>query len=165
MHDLYYLTEGMTAETELEVIRQAGAIMVAIVTAIGAIALGILNRARQHSKNAREHAQVAAENSRVIVGEVKNSHTTNLREESDERHRELIEKLEQVIEVQAEQGEVQAEQGRAIHALDKGLGGVRDDVRELRSNVEKERARIRDLEDTRPRGSRPAPRTHRKDHT
>lgn len=155
MHQMHLIADGMTAETELEVIRQAGAIMVAIVTAIGIVAVAILNRARQHSKNAREHAQVAAENSRVIVGEVKNSHTTNLREESDERHTELIEKLERVIAVQVEQGD-------AIHELRRDVGGLRGDVREVRTNLEHERSRIRDLEDTRPRGSRPG-RPHRKD--
>jgi len=155
MHQMQIIADGMTAEAELEVIRQAGVILAAFISAVGVVLVAIINRARQHSKNAREHAKVAADNSRLIVDEVKNSHTTNLREESDERHGELIEKLERVIAVQAEQGE-------AIHELRRDVGGLRGDVREVRTNLEHERSRIRDLEDTRPRGSRPG-RPHRKD--
>lgn len=156
MHYLQALADGMTADAELEVIRQVGAIIASFVTAIGLVAVGILNRTRQHTKRAGDNAEAAAANTAVIRAEVKNSHSTNLRDEFDERHMQIMETLEHVVQQQREHG-------NSIRSLDRGLGGLREDVRELRSNLEHERDRIRELEDTRPIEPRPTRRASRKD--
>lgn len=58
-------------------------ILVAIVGTAGLILVALIgNRARQHAKATRD--------------QVENSHTTNLREEADDRHRELVRRLEGV---------------------------------------------------------------------
>jgi len=164
MHYLQILADPMmSSEAELEVIRQVGAAVVSIVSAIGIVAVAILNRTRQHTKQTRDNAESAATNaataainSEVIKAEVKNSHDTNLREESDERHKVLMSTLELVVRTQQLQG-------KSIHSVQRDVGGLRGDVRELRSNLEAERERIRDLEDTHPHAKKPTRHASRKD--
>lgn len=87
-----------------------------IVALVGAGVLGIRRRVKR------------------VQAQVENDHTTNLREEQDERH---------------------AENSRALHwlvgtvkTLVRDVGGIRQDLRDLRADVRHERDRIDDLEET-----------------
>ena len=66
------------------------------------------------------------------LDQVKNSHTTNLREEGDERHDELVALVSAVINTQATQGY--------------DIGGIRSELRTLRDDDSEQRKRILDLE-------------------
>ena len=103
------------------------AVGVATVTAIigpafMAILAAILNR---KIKNIRSDTA-------QTLDQVKNSHTTNMREEGDDRHDELVALVRDVIGTQTTQT---AE-----------IGGIRSELRALRSDDSKQREMIRDLE-------------------
>ena len=66
------------------------------------------------------------------LDQVKNSHTTNLREEGDERHDELVALVSAVINTQAAQGH--------------DISGIRSELRTLRDDDSEQRKRILDLE-------------------
>lgn len=136
------MTVAAAIQTEVVLIQQVGAVAIAIITVIGGVMVALLNRTRQHAK-------VAAANSTVVKNEVKNDHTTNLRDESDERHSEIITTLRQVLETQKVHG-------REIGNLHKSVGGIRDELRGMREDdrqqreeLDEERGRIRALEDAR----------------
>lgn len=140
-------------ETQVTLIAQIGGVAVALITVIGGIAIAVLNRARQHAK-------VAAENSAVVKNEVKNDHTTNLRDESDERHAEILAEIKSVREVQSNQGRQIAGLNKSVGGIRDELRGMRDDNRQVRKELDEERGRIRRLEDTQPtRGTRRTPKT------
>ena len=75
--------------------------------------------------------------------QVENSHSTNLRDDQDDKHAELVELVKAVIGAQKSQG-------AEIGGVREELRGVRRDVSDLRGELGVERERIRDLEDTRP---------------
>lgn len=62
-----------------------------------------------------------------VQAQVENDHSTNLREEQDERHAELI--------------------SNQKHAA-RDIGGIREEIRGMRKDIRRERERIDDLEDT-----------------
>lgn len=62
-----------------------------------------------------------------VQAQVENDHTTNMREEADERHTENTTTLQTIV---------------------RDIGGIRGDLRALRSDLTHERDRIDDLEDT-----------------
>ena len=103
------------------------AVGVSIVTAIVgpafmAILAAILSRKIKHIRS--DTAQT--------LDQVKNSHTTNLREEGDERHDELVALVSAVITAQTAQGY--------------DIGGIRSELRTLRDDDGEQRKRILDLE-------------------
>lgn len=154
------MTLAATIQTEVVLIQQIGAIVVSIVTAIGIIMVALLNRTRQHAK-------LAATNSAVVKDEVKNDHTTNMRDESDERHGEIIATLRELSATQQQMLETQKVHGREIGNLHKSVGGIRDELRGMREDdrqqreeLDEERGRIRALEDARtPTAATPRRRT------
>ncbi|QOC24404.1 hypothetical protein IC744_14055 [Microbacterium hominis] len=62
-----------------------------------------------------------------VLSQVENDHSTNLREEADERHNENTTTLRTIV---------------------RDIGGIRGDIRALRDDLTHERDRIDDLEDT-----------------
>lgn len=80
------------------------------------VAAMIANRGRQHSKAART--------------QVENSHTSNLREESDDRHAEIMGAIQEVKTDQA---------------------GMKSDIRGIRRDIGRHSDQLRDLEKTQPR--------------
>jgi len=97
-------------------------ITVVIGPAFMAILAAILSRKIKHIRS--DTAQT--------LDQVKNSHTTNLREEGDERHNELVALVSAVINTQATQGY--------------DIGGIRSELRTLRDDDGEQRKRILDLE-------------------
>lgn len=88
----------MNDPAAVEAIRQVGAVVGVLITVVGTL-LGILiDRGRRHAKAARE--------------QVENSHETNLRDESDERHGENVSRLSTL-----EDGQLQ---------LRKAVGSIQD---------------------------------------
>lgn len=69
-----------------------------------------------------------------VQDQVENDHTTNMREEADERHAENRVALQWLV--------------GTVKNLVRDIGGIRQDLRDLRSEVRHERVRIDDLEDT-----------------
>ncbi len=70
-------------------------ITVALITAGGVLLAAAVTAppawlAARRSKHARDDAKQARADAAVIKNEVKNSHTTNFREENDDRHAEVI---------------------------------------------------------------------------
>jgi uncharacterized membrane-anchored protein YhcB (DUF1043 family) len=78
---------------------------------------------------------------------VVNSHSVNLRDDLDEKFDGLAGLVKELAS-RVEQGFTHV----AVETMEirKEVGGVRHEARELRANLETERNRIRDLEDTRP---------------
>jgi len=66
-------------ELQLELIKQLGAILVALTILTGTVVTVLANRARTHAKAARY--------------QVENDHKTNLRDEQDQRHRDNTSRL------------------------------------------------------------------------
>lgn len=92
-------------------------IWIALIAAGAAVvSAAIANRGRQHSKAAR--------------AQVENSHPTNLREESDDRHAEIMQSLQEVKVDQA---------------------GMKSDIRGIRRDIGRHADQLRDLEKTQPR--------------
>lgn len=69
-----------------------------------------------------------------VQAQVENDHATNMREEADERHAENARALHWLV--------------GTVKTLVRDLGGIRQDLRDLRADVRHERDRIDDLEDT-----------------
>ena len=97
-------------------------ITVVIGPAFMAILAAILNR---KIKNIRSDTA-------QTLDQVKNSHTTNLREEGDDRHSEIVALVSAVINTQAAQGH--------------DISGIRSELRTLRDDDSEQRKRILDLE-------------------
>jgi len=128
------------------------AVAVAIVSAIASVMvagftfLGVLvSRSNGHAKraaaiatSAATNASSAARDASAARAQVENDHTTNLREEQDERHGENTSKLDAVLSAL---GEVRAD-----------IGGIRSDVRQLYRQDARTADRITDIEQTIPKG-------------
>lgn len=117
----------------------AEALGVAIVTAVVGPAVllvlgALLNRKINHLSAA---TQAVKSDTKQTLNQVQNSHTTNLREEGDERHGELVALVTTVLNVQKAQ------------AAD--IGGIRSELRDLRKDDAGQRDRLLDLEKTQPR--------------
>lgn len=69
-----------------------------------------------------------------VQAQVENDHTTNMREEADERHQENSRALRWLV--------------ATVQTVVRDIGGLRQDLRDLRGEVRHERDRIDDLEDT-----------------
>lgn len=69
-----------------------------------------------------------ADDAREARVQVKNTHTTNLREEGDERHGEIMDKLEALAETQTEQG-------RNIRGVRKEIGLLHEADRQVRREL------------------------------
>ena len=102
-------------------------IWVAIVSTAGLVVVALIaNRTRQHAKAARN--------------QVENDHDTNLRVENDTRHTENVGTLESILRSQ-----------RAIHSTQKG---IKADIRQIRTIVDRHAEQIWELEKTQPRPGR-----------
>ena len=110
---------------------------------LGTIATLVLG-ARLNSKVNRNAHNVAA-----IRDQVVNDHTTNFREEGDERHSENSTKLDTILARQVEQGDE--------------IKGLRKSVGRLFERTDAHTDQIHDLELTQPRGRFAPPARHRGD--
>lgn len=100
-----------------EAVTALGAVIVAGFTLIGII----LGRTSSHAK-------AAARDSAIARNEVKNSHTTNLREEQDERHGVLIKLFSEVSHTMQSMTEKQDSMSRHIDTMASDQKGVKRDI-------------------------------------
>jgi hypothetical protein len=98
----------------------------------------------------RRDVKKVASDTREVKEQVTNSHTTNMREEGDERHAALMRELKTIRTTQSSHG-------RQIASLDRAQRGMRRDIGRLAdADVEQVRAdhrlgeRLTDLEKTQP---------------
>lgn len=141
-------------------------VLAALVTTVGTVivaALGVLaalvTRSNGHAKRAAAIAASAAKDAKAARVQVENDHTTNLREEADDRHSSTVVSFGRVLD--------------AIDETRKDIGGLRGEVRAVRADVstlygrtDTNRERLDSLEDTIPKGhpawastNRPTPQT------
>lgn len=114
--------------------------MIAIITGLFGVLGILLNRTRQHSKGAR----VAAEATRE---QVENDHTTNLRDDNDEKHRELVDMFA-TLSKRVDDGfhGVRAD----VRGQNREIGRLKDEQSNLGRKIEKLDERIDDIERTVP---------------
>lgn len=131
-----HLSRVLPLEVEVQLIAQIGAVAVAVVTVIGLIAVAILNRTRQHAKAVRY--------------QVENDHSTNLRDDADKYHGETAAKLDALVDAVASLGRSVGSVRDDVRQVRDELQGEREDRLELRRELLAERERISALEDTQP---------------
>lgn len=85
-------------ELQLELIRQTGLVLVALIGILGSVLVVLLNRTRQHAKATRY--------------QVENNHKINMRDEQDTRHRQNTSRLA-VVE-------------RRVGGVEKDIGRIAD---------------------------------------
>lgn len=100
----------MSDATQVQLIATFGVVISTVVTTIGLIALGILNRTRQHSKATRD---TAADTHYQLA----NDHKTNLRDDLDGKFLDVTNALDALKLGQETLTKGQARQGRQISAL------------------------------------------------
>lgn len=111
-------------------------VLVALITTFGIIFTALSGTAVLIGQRTSRRVKTIEKDAAETRYQVKNSHTTNLREEGDDRHEELTTLVRQVISTQATQG------------LD--IGGIRSELRALRKDDTDQRDRLFELERTRP---------------
>lgn len=131
-------------------------VIVAIVTTTGVISTGLLslvaimlNKTREHARSAAKTSASAATDSAITKEQVQNSHTTNLREESDTRHAALILALESIQGKQAEQARSIDDVKVSQRGLQRDIGRLADADLEISRAAREDRARLaKHIEDT-----------------
>lgn len=141
-----WLTLAVDPSTTIDIPGGWVTIIVALITAVvGPAAIAILGAKLNRKVN---HLRADAKATRE---QVENTHETNLRDDNDDKHAELVALVNAVIDTQKSQGV-------EIGGIRSELRAVRKDVSDLRGELGIERQRIRELEDTRPHTQ---PRPHR----
>ena len=115
------------------------------VTVIVALLASVLGPAITIVLTARMSGKVKSlkADSKATRYQVENNHSTNFREESDERHDETVTLLRNVIATQKLQSN--------------DIGGIREELRALRTDDHDQRDRIHELEKTQPRPKKERP--------
>lgn len=111
-------------EVLIALIGAVGTVMVALT----GIAVALIGRAGAHAKVAAVASKAAAVDSALAKEQVVNAHTTNLREESDERHTEIVDLFAAADRRIDAVATTQKEQGRRIDVMASDQQGVRKDV-------------------------------------
>lgn len=131
-------------------------LIAASVTALGSVAAVVVTIILS-ARTRRDVKQVATD-AREVKEQVKNSHTTNFREEADERHAENARKLDTVLAQNTQIIATQEQHTRDIGFLQRSQRGMRKDISRLMdADQEQTRSdhrlgeRITELEKTGPR--------------
>ena len=96
-------------------------VLVAVITAIGGVLVAFVGRSNAHSKRAATAATESAGHARAARWQVENHHSTNLREEGDQRHGENVVNFGRVLD--------------AVQEVRRDVGGLRSEVRAVRTDV------------------------------
>lgn len=113
-------------------------VIVALVSFVVSPAISIVLTARMNGR-----VKSLKADSKATRHQVENNHDTNMREENDERHDETVTLLKNVIATQKLQGN--------------DIGGIREELRALRTDDHDQRDRIHELEKTQPRPKKERP--------
>lgn len=103
-------TYELTEAVQIQLIIVFGSIACAIVAAVGAIILALVNRTRQHAK-------AASDNTAATRTQVTNDHKTNLRDDLDDKFKAMGDDLATVLADLGTVKTTQAKQGKQISAL------------------------------------------------
>ena len=117
----------MTESTGL-VLSDAAQIIITLVSVLGSIVVAGFTFLGVRANQTRAHARAAAEDSAITKLEVKNSHTTNFRDEFDQRHNQIMEVLH--------------DQTKSIAGLKRDIGRLADTDLELSRQAREDRARL-----------------------
>lgn len=119
------------------------------VTSMGGIAAIIISIVL--SRRTRRDVQQVASDAREVKEQVKNSHTTNFREENDEQHAEVVRELKAIRGTQASHTRQISELDRVQRGMQRDIGRLADaDVEQVRED-HRLGERIAELEKTGPR--------------
>jgi hypothetical protein len=118
----------MEAETVAPVLSEAAQIIITLISVVGSIVVAGFTFLGVRANETRRHARSAAEDSAITKLEVKNSHTTNFRDESDERHNQVMEVLH--------------DQTKSISGIKRDIGRLADTDLELSRQAREDRARL-----------------------
>ncbi|POH63646.1 MULTISPECIES: hypothetical protein [Cryobacterium] len=125
------------------------AVVTTLITTIGLVIVGLLSflgvrvtQAVSHSKSAATDSKSAAADSAIAKEQVQNSHKTNLREESDERHKALTDALDTILGKQAEQARSLDDVKASQRGLQRDIGRLADADLEHTKAAREDRARL-----------------------
>lgn len=119
------------------------------VTSMGGIAAIIISIVL--SRRTRRDVQQVASDAREVKEQVKNNHTTNFREESDEQHAEVVRELKAIRGTQASHTRQIGDLDRVQRGMKRDIGRLADaDVEQVRED-HRLGERIAELEKTGPR--------------
>ncbi|MCU1418724.1 MAG: hypothetical protein JWP32_2898 [Schumannella sp.] len=129
-------------------------LIAATITSIGGVVAFILSvRSRGDVKQIRADVTQTKTDAREVKEQVKNSHTTNMREEGDDRHQAVMRELGTIKNTQATHGRQIGDLQRTQRGMQKDIGRLADaDQEQIRSD-HRLGDRITDLEKT---GEHPA---------
>ena len=118
----------MGAETLAPGLSDAAQIIITLITVLGSVIIAGFTFLGVRANQTRAHARSAAQDSAITKLEVKNSHTTNFREENDVRHFQIMDTLH--------------DQTRSIAGIKRDIGRLADTDLELSRQAREDRARL-----------------------
>ena len=107
-------------------------IIVAIVGSVGALGVAIVNLAGRHFTKIRDDIKEQGAILERVRSQVENDHSTNLREENDQRHAETVRGIDRIAD--------------AVEETRKDIGGMREEIRGLRDRDNQLDTRIQRIE-------------------
>jgi uncharacterized coiled-coil DUF342 family protein len=119
------------------------------ITSLGGIAAIIVSIVL--SRRTRRDVQQVASDAREVKEQVKNSHTTNLREENDERHAEVVGELKAIRRTQTKHSNQIGELQSTQRGMKRDIGRLADSDAEQVREDHRLGERITELEKTGPR--------------
>jgi hypothetical protein len=118
------------------------AVVTTLILTIGSIIASVLTFLGVRLNQVVRHSKSAADDSATVKEQVQNSHTTNLREESDVRHDAVILILEGIQGKQAEQARSLEDVKASQRGLKRDIGRLADADLEHAKDAREERARL-----------------------
>ena len=120
--------DQVEAETLAPAISEGAQIIIALISVVGSMVVAGFTFLGVRANQTRTHARSAAEDSAITKMEVKNSHTTNFRDEFDQRHMQIMDVLH--------------DQTKSIAGIKKDIGRLADTDLELSRQAREDRARL-----------------------
>lgn len=123
-----------TVESNAVLISLIGTIGTVLVALTG-VAVALVGRTNNHARQAAVSSRAAAQDSALARDQVTNNHTSNMREENDERHQEILDLFAQaVVRVDLVAG-TQVEQTKRLDSMASDQRGMRKDVGRLSDSM------------------------------
>ena len=118
----------MGAETIVPGLSESAQIIITLISVVGSMVVAGFTFLGVRANQTRAHARSAAEDSAITKNEVKNNHSTNLREENDQRHFQVMDVLH--------------DQTKSIAGLKRDIGRLADADLEHSRVAREDRARL-----------------------
>ena len=117
-------------------------VLLAIIGGVVTVLTAIIGKISIDVGRTKKDAKSAADDAREARIQVKNSHTTNLREEGDERHAELVEKITELGKDVAGLRQDHQDTTKNVGLIHGALRGLRKDITGLRDADEQARTEL-----------------------